>query len=103
MYSTDGMMGSAWKWPDIPGIQDFKGKLYHTASYDDSVDLTDKRVAVIGSGSSGVQTVATISKDVSKLYHWIRSPIWVTAGYGSKFASESGENFQCESTCLCCS
>ncbi|KAK6364431.1 hypothetical protein LTS17_012196 [Exophiala oligosperma] len=84
---------NAWKWPDIPGLHEFKGKLYHTATYDDSVDLKGKRVAVIGSGSSGVQTVATICKDVDKLYHWVRSPIWVTAGYGSKYASDSGENF----------
>lgn len=89
-------MFSAWKWPDIPGLHEFKGKLYHTATYDDSVDLKGKRVAVIGSGSSGVQTVATICKDVDKLYHWVRSPIWVTAGYGSKYASDSGENFDCK-------
>lgn len=91
---------SAWKWPDIPGLHDFRGELYHTAAYDDTVDLKGKKVAVIGSGSSGVQVVASIYKDVDKLYHWIRSPIWVTAGYGSKYASENGDNFECKSKLL---
>jgi cation diffusion facilitator CzcD-associated flavoprotein CzcO len=79
-------------------LKDFTGKLYHTATYDDKIDLKGKKVAVIGSGSSGVQTVASIHKDVEKLYHWVRSPIWVTAGYGSKYASKTGENFECENS-----
>ncbi|OQV04839.1 hypothetical protein CLAIMM_09663 [Cladophialophora immunda] len=85
---------NAWKWPDIPGLHDFRGNLYHTANYDDTVDLKGKRVAVIGSGSSGVQVVASIYQEVDQLYHWVRSPIWVTAGYGSKYAGENGANFQ---------
>ncbi|EXJ65479.1 hypothetical protein A1O7_01820 [Cladophialophora yegresii CBS 114405] len=85
---------NAWKWPDIQGLHDFKGSLYHTAHFDETADLKGKRVAVIGSGSSGVQTVASIYKDVAELYHWIRSPIWVTAGYGQAYAGENGENFE---------
>ncbi|KAL7003858.1 hypothetical protein EMMF5_006612, partial [Cystobasidiomycetes sp. EMM_F5] len=49
-----------WKWPSILGLQDFKGTLLHSANYDTSVDLTDKTVAVIGSGSSGIQIVPSI-------------------------------------------
>lgn len=48
---------SNWKWPQIPGIHDFKGKLLHSASWDDSYDFKDKTVVVIGSGSSAIQIV----------------------------------------------
>jgi cation diffusion facilitator CzcD-associated flavoprotein CzcO len=41
---------NAWKWPDIQGLKDFKGKLLHTAAYDRSVETAGKRVAVIGTG-----------------------------------------------------
>jgi cation diffusion facilitator CzcD-associated flavoprotein CzcO len=49
-----------WKWPDIEGIDVFKGKLMHTAAWDESVDLSGKKVAVIGNGASAVQCVAAI-------------------------------------------
>ncbi|OBT58863.1 hypothetical protein VE04_00928 [Pseudogymnoascus sp. 24MN13] len=85
---------NAWKWPTIPGLNTFKGKMFHTARYETGYDLKGKRVAVIGSGSSGVQVVASIYKDVSKLYTWVRSPTWITAGFGQKFAGPNGANFQ---------
>ena len=69
-----------WKWPEIRGLNDFKGRLVHSAAYDESIDLTGRRVAVIGAGSSGVQLVPAVQKQAEKLYTWIRSPIWITAG-----------------------
>lgn len=39
-----------WKWPSIPGLHDFKGTLLHSANYDESADLTGKRVGLIGNG-----------------------------------------------------
>lgn len=70
--------------------------MFHTANYEEGFDLKGKRVAVIGSGSSGVQTVATAYPDVSKLYTWVRSPTWITAGFAQKYAGENGANFYCE-------
>ncbi|KIW95433.1 uncharacterized protein Z519_04017 [Cladophialophora bantiana CBS 173.52] len=84
---------NAWKWPAIPGLETFKGKIFHSAKYEEGFDLKAKRVAVIGSGSSGVQIVATIYQDVSKLYTWVRTPTWITAGFAQKYAGENGANF----------
>ncbi|KAF3479651.1 uncharacterized protein GIQ15_06627 [Arthroderma uncinatum] len=92
LLSGTGIL-NAWKWPDIPGIMSFKGKLFHTARYDEGYDLRGKRIAVIGSGSSGVQTVASIYNDAARVYTWVRTPTWVTAGFGQKFAGEGGSNF----------
>ncbi|KAF3052045.1 hypothetical protein E8E11_003889 [Didymella keratinophila] len=83
-----------WKWPDIPGLKSFKGKLMHSAHYEEGYDLTNKRVAVIGAGSSGVQIVAAIQRKVEHLYHWVRSPIWITAGFAQTWAGRNGANFQ---------
>ncbi|EPE35396.1 FAD/NAD(P)-binding protein [Glarea lozoyensis ATCC 20868] len=67
-----------WKWPDIPGLNNFKGDLLHTANWPKDFEYSGKRVAVIGNGSSGVQLVPAIQKDVKELVHFVRSPLWVT-------------------------
>ncbi|GAB7356964.1 hypothetical protein MBLNU459_g7804t1 [Dothideomycetes sp. NU459] len=83
-----------WKWPKLPGLHEFKGKLMHSAAYEEGYPLEGKRVAVIGAGSSGVQIVASIQKKVDKLYHWVRSPIWITAGFAQTWAGKDGANFE---------
>jgi cation diffusion facilitator CzcD-associated flavoprotein CzcO len=95
-FINAGGVLNSWKWPDINGLHDFKGKLMHSAAYEEGYDLTDKRVAVIGAGSSGVQIVAAIQKRVKKLYHWVKSPIWITAGFAQRWAGENGSNFACK-------
>ncbi|CAM5999618.1 unnamed protein product [Sphagnum balticum] len=89
---------SAWSWPKIEGLFDFKGKLCHTAAYDESIDLDGKRVAVLGMGSSGVQAIPAVLGKASKLYTWIRSPTWITAGFAQKYAGPGGTNFKCSSS-----
>jgi cation diffusion facilitator CzcD-associated flavoprotein CzcO len=49
LISATGVL-NAWKWPDVPGIDKFEGKIFHTANYDRDLDLTDKNVALIGNG-----------------------------------------------------
>jgi cation diffusion facilitator CzcD-associated flavoprotein CzcO len=53
-------MASDWKWPNIPGLQSFKGELVHTASWNPKLSTKDKKVAVLGCGSSGVQIIPKI-------------------------------------------
>lgn len=87
---------SKWKWPDLEGLHSFGGKLMHSARYDEGYSLEGKRVAVLGVGSSGVQIIANIAQSVEKLYTWIRSPTWITAGFAQRFAGPGGENFLCK-------
>jgi cyclohexanone monooxygenase len=55
--------------PDIPGIQDFKGELYHTGRWPRrAVSLAGKRIAVLGTGSTGVQASTAIAKEAEHLY-----------------------------------
>lgn len=51
---------SNWKWPEINGLNDFQGSLIHTAAWPKDFDYTDKTVAVIGNGASGVQLLPAI-------------------------------------------
>lgn len=41
---------NAWKWPTIPGLENYKGTLLHTAKWDTDVDLTGKGIGLIGNG-----------------------------------------------------
>jgi cation diffusion facilitator CzcD-associated flavoprotein CzcO len=93
---TADFTSSNWKWPEIQGLHDFKGKLCHTADYDTSIVLDQKRVAVIGVGSSGIQLTAKIAAQVGHLYTWVRSPTWITAGFAQNHAGPNGANFECK-------
>ncbi|WP_380879283.1 monooxygenase [Sphingomonas sp. DBB INV C78] len=66
-----------WKYPDIPGLEEFQGALLHTATWDPTVDLKGKRVAVIGTGASAAQLVPAIAGDVGQLTVFMRSRHWV--------------------------
>ncbi|KAJ9156053.1 Steroid monooxygenase [Pleurostoma richardsiae] len=83
-----------WKWPSIRGLETFQGPMLHSANWDKSVKLEGKRVAVIGSGSSAVQIVPNIQPVVSSMKCFIRSPGWVTGGFGQRFAGKNGTNFK---------
>lgn len=65
------------KYPDIPGINDFKGAIFHTADWDDHYELSGKRAAVIGSGSSAVQLTGAIAELVKHFTIFQRTPQWV--------------------------
>jgi cation diffusion facilitator CzcD-associated flavoprotein CzcO len=62
--------------PDIPGIDEFAGQIMHSARWDHSVDLRGKRVAVIGTGASGIQIIPAIAREVEQLTVFQRTPIW---------------------------
>lgn len=86
---------SNFRYPDIEGLWTFRGKLMHTANWDNKYDLKDKRVAVIGAGSSAAQVIPSIIPLVKKLHSFIKSPTWITAGFAQRFAGPDGGNFSC--------
>ena len=63
--------------PEIPGIHSFEGRVIHTAQWDDSFDATGKRIAVIGTGATGVQLIPELAKRAAVLTVYQRTPIWV--------------------------
>jgi cation diffusion facilitator CzcD-associated flavoprotein CzcO len=65
--------------PDIPGREDFAGEQHHTGRWPSTpVDFAGKRVAVVGTGSSGVQVVPAIAGEVASLTVYQRTAHWCT-------------------------
>lgn len=63
--------------PDFKGTETFQGEKLHSARWNRGIDLTGKRVAVIGTGASGVQIVPAIAEKVSHLTVFQRTAAWV--------------------------
>ncbi|KZV72482.1 FAD/NAD-P-binding domain-containing protein [Peniophora sp. CONT] len=79
---------SRWKWPDIPGLDTFKGIVLHSAQFAGDEDKEweevvqdwgDKRVGVIGNGSTGIQVVAALQPRVKTLVNFARQKTWLSA------------------------
>lgn len=65
------------KVPEIPGLESFPGKVFHSARWDHDYDLRGKRVAVVGTGASAIQIVPAIQREVGRLTLFQRTPPWV--------------------------
>lgn len=62
---------------DLPGMDTFEGEAFHSADWPDGFDVTDKRVAIVGTGASSMQISPAISEKVGSLTIFQRSPQWV--------------------------
>lgn len=63
--------------PDIAGLDDFAGPVFHSARWDHRVHWRNRRVAVVGTGSTGVQLVCGLAGNASKVVLLQRTPQWV--------------------------
>ena len=69
-----GGVVNKWKWPAIEGLHSFEGMLAHSAAWDQSLDWKDKRVAIIGTGSSSIQMVPRLAETAKSLKVFMRNP-----------------------------
>ena len=65
------------KMPDVKGIESFKGLSFHSSNWNHALDLTGKRVAVIGTGASAFQFVQEIAPKVGQMFVFQRSAPWL--------------------------
>jgi cation diffusion facilitator CzcD-associated flavoprotein CzcO len=78
LVSTTGVL-SVPQYPNVPGREEFAGESYHPARWPkEPVDFRGKRVAVVGTGSSGVQIAPVIADQVESLTVYQRTPTWCT-------------------------
>jgi cation diffusion facilitator CzcD-associated flavoprotein CzcO len=63
--------------PDLPGKAAFQGVQFHSAQWRHDVDLTGKRIAVIGTGASAIQFVPQIQKQAARVDLYQRTPPWI--------------------------
>lgn len=81
-YEADVVISAAGPWnepsiPDIPGLAEFPGEVFHSSRWNHDHDLTGERVAVLGTGASAVQFVPCIQKQAAQLHVYQRTAHWV--------------------------
>ena len=80
---------SAPTMPNIPGVESFQGEAFHTGLWPhEPVDFSGKRVAVIGTGATGVQTIQEVAKTVGHLTVFQRSPNYCAPLHNSPITAE---------------
>ncbi|KAF8215819.1 FAD/NAD(P)-binding domain-containing protein [Mycena galopus ATCC 62051] len=100
LFTGMGILGR-WKWPDIKGLQSFSGKIMHSAQWetgegdlaspweDTVASWKDKKVGVIGVGSSAIQIVPALQPKVKHLNNYVRGKTWIS----SPFLGDRAEKF----------
>lgn len=84
VVSAVGMLSDPKDLP-WPGADDFEGRIFHTQRWPKDLDLSGKRVAVVGVGASAAQIIPSIADDVKQLYVFQREPGWVLPKGGHDF------------------
>ncbi|KAI0100112.1 flavin-binding monooxygenase [Nemania sp. FL0031] len=80
-------------WPDIPGLKDFQGEVMHSAIWNDDYDFRDKRIGIIGNGSSSIQIVPSLQKvEGAQISCFVRSKTWITNPFGDVVMEKLGLN-----------
>ncbi|KAH9841071.1 FAD/NAD-binding domain-containing protein [Rhodofomes roseus] len=87
---------SKWSWPDVEGLKDFGGKLMHSADFGEEnqhwrdvvKDWKDKRVGVIGIGSTAIQIVPALQPHVAKVINYVKGKAWICPPFASSKLAE---------------
>lgn len=90
LVSASGQFSTP-KLPDIEGIGDFRGRMFHTTAWDHDYDYTGKRVAIIGTGSTGSQLTRGVAAKAASVTIYQRTPNWLTRvpGYRDKVPADT--------------
>ena len=84
------------RYPDVEGLDEFQGTMFHTARWDWDHDITGERVAVIGAAASAIQLVPEIAKTVGQLYLFQRSANWVAPKEDRPYTEEQLAEFRAD-------
>ena len=88
------------KYPDIEGLETFEGPMFHTARWDHDVDIKDKKMGLIGTGSSGVQITAAVAPEVETLNVFQRTAQWIVPNERVVYTDEEKEAFRTDADLL---
>ncbi|KAK4937228.1 hypothetical protein LTR10_022060 [Elasticomyces elasticus] len=83
-------------WPELRGLDAFKGVVAHTAAWDSRIDVTGKRVAIVGAGASAIQVLPALQKQASHIDMYIRTPSWITPPAGGQFINDHNHTYSGE-------
>jgi cation diffusion facilitator CzcD-associated flavoprotein CzcO len=91
IFCTGGLHLPAY--PDIPGREDFAGHSMHSATWNHSVDMTDKRVAVIGSAASAIQLIPELAKIAGQVDVYQRTANYIAPRGDREFSAREKARF----------
>ncbi|KAI0540080.1 flavin-binding monooxygenase [Xylaria digitata] len=78
-------------WPDIPGLKDFTGEIMHSAVWNNDYNFEDKRIGIIGNGSSAIQIVPSLQRiEGTRLSCFVRSKTWILNPFGDAVMTKLG-------------
>ncbi|EME87794.1 uncharacterized protein MYCFIDRAFT_62548 [Pseudocercospora fijiensis CIRAD86] len=79
------------QWPDIDGLKTFRGEIMHSAAWNEKYDFTNKRIGVIGGGSSAIQIVPNLQKLPGvQLSCFLRGRFWISPAFGQTVFDQVG-------------
>ncbi|MGI9295640.1 MAG: flavin-containing monooxygenase [Pseudomonadales bacterium] len=84
------------RYPDINGIENFTGAIFHSSRWDHSVPLDGKRIGIVGNGSTGVQLVSALVNRASQVTHFQRTPQWIMPVENPEFTEEEKAAFRAD-------
>jgi cation diffusion facilitator CzcD-associated flavoprotein CzcO len=93
VVSAVGLFGVS-SLPDIDGLTSYRGHLLHTSAWDPHVDLTGRKVAVIGTGASAVQVVPELARIASRVTVFQRTPPWMVPKDDRAFGADELARFR---------
>lgn len=79
--------------PNIAGMDDFRGTVFHSARWNHEHDLTGKRVAVVGTGASAIQIVPAIAEQAERTLVFQRTPAWIMPRKDEPYSGEQRRLF----------
>jgi cation diffusion facilitator CzcD-associated flavoprotein CzcO len=82
------------RYPELKGLERFQGPAFHSATWDHTVGLEGKNVAVVGTGASAIQFVPQIAPRVGKLYLFQRTPPWIVPRLDFAFSEKWKRRFR---------
>jgi cation diffusion facilitator CzcD-associated flavoprotein CzcO len=82
--------------PNLPGLDRFKGPVFHSARWDHTAPIDQRRLGVIGTGSTATQLVAALASRASSLSLFQRTAQWVMPGENPEYTPEDRAKFERE-------
>lgn len=86
--------------PEIDGLDQFAGDVFHSARWQDDARIDGARVGVIGNGSTGVQLITALHDRAESLVHFQRSPQWIMPVPYFRYSEEEREAFRRDSALI---
>ena len=86
---------STYRVPEFPGLEKFKGEWHHSSRWPEGgVDVSGKRVGVIGTGSTGIQIIPVVAQSAGKLYVFQRSPNFCVPAQNAPLDAQTHNNYK---------